>query len=156
MAQIKKSCSVTKSSQVVTLAGDLTLRIKKNHIFMVEGELVPYTVAVDSTYAAGVTTVTLTGAYQGDTDANAAGVFAVDMTYPDLIPTIAQGDVGTAAIFSQAMYRLQDMVTSVSPGGLLQYSQYWTDVKGWRDEVNTWHTDTAVWYGDMGNWHSHV
>jgi hypothetical protein len=115
MAQIKQTVTVTNGSQVVTAAGDLTSRIKKNSIFLVDVELVPYTVAVDSTYNAttGKTTVTLTGNYQGATNAAAAGVFAVDFTYPSLIPTIAQGDVGTAAIFSQAMYRIQKLMGNV-------------------------------------------
>lgn len=112
MAQIKQPVTVTNGSQVVTLAGDLTVRIKKNHIFLVDGELVPYTVAINSTYSAatGKTTVTLTGAYQGATNAAAPGVFAVDFTYPSMIPTIAQGDVGTAAVFTQAMYRIQALM----------------------------------------------
>jgi hypothetical protein len=108
MAQIKQTCAVTNGAQTVTVAGDLTARIKQNTIFMVDVELVPYTVAIDSTYNAttGLTTVTLTGNYQGVTNPTAAGVFAVDFTYPDMIPTIAQGDVGTAAIFTAAMYRI--------------------------------------------------
>ena len=115
MAQIKTPVAVTNGSQTVTLTGDYTARIKKNHIFLVDVELVPYTVAANSTYNAstGKTTVTLTGAYQGVTNAAAAGVFAVDFTYPSMIPTIAQGDVGTAAIFTQAMYRIQALMGNV-------------------------------------------
>jgi len=146
MAQIKKTCSVTNNSQVVTVSGgDLTARIKRNHVFLVEGELVPYTIAQDSVFDGTNTIVTLTGVYKGATSALASGVFAVDVTYPDMIPTIAQGDVGTAAIFSQAMYRIQDMVNSVSPGGLAQYTQYWTDVRDWNANVSGWRTEISGW-----------
>ena len=138
MAQIKKTCSVQNGSQTVAITGDLSARIKRNHIFMVEGELVPYVVAQDSTYDGASTTVLLTGAYAGTTNSAANGVFATDATYPDMIPTIAQGDVGTAAVFTQAMYRIQDMVTSVSPTGFGQYANYWSDVKNWRDQVQTY------------------
>lgn len=137
MAQIKKTCSVTNGSQTVAITGDLSARIKRNHVFMVDGELVPYVVAQDSTYDGLRTTVLLTGAYAGTTNGAAPGVFATDATYPDMIPTIAQGDVGTAAVFTQAMYRVQDMVKSVSPTGLGQYTDYWNDVKTWRDQVQT-------------------
>jgi hypothetical protein len=115
MAQIKQPVSVTNGSQTVTVTGDFTTRIKQKSIFMVETELVPYTVAADSTYSAatGKTTVTLTGNYVGTTNAAAAGVFAVDFTFPNNIPTIAQGDVGTAAIFTKAMYRVEDMVAEL-------------------------------------------
>ena len=115
MAQIKQPVSVTNGSQTVTLTGDYTARIKKNHIFLVDVELVPYIVGADSTYNAttGKTTVLLTGNYLGTTNAAAAGVFSVDFTYPSLIPTIAQGDVGTAAIFTQAMYRIQKLMGNV-------------------------------------------
>lgn len=137
MAQLKQTCAVTHGSQTVTLAGDYTSRIKQNYIFMVEGNLTPYTVAADSTFDGTTTTVTLTGAYQDATDGAVSGVFVTDYTYPDLIPTISQGDVGTAAIFTNAMYRLQDMIKAVMPSGVAVYASYWNDVKGWRDDVQT-------------------
>lgn len=116
MAQIKQLCSVTNGQQIVTLSGDQTLRIKRNSIFMVESDLVPYTVAADATFNGQVTSVYLTGIYLGATSAAARGVFATDFTYPDMLPTIAQGDVGTAAVFTAAMYRLQQMIRSLTPG----------------------------------------
>lgn len=128
MAQLKRTCSVTNGSQTVTVAGDVTDRIKKNYIFMVEGDLVPYTVAANSTFASGTTTFTLTGAYTGTTNAAAAGVMVTDFTYPDMVPTIAQGDVGTAAVFTAAMYRLQGMIAAVSPEGFAQYEAYYNAV----------------------------
>jgi len=120
MAQLKKPVSVTNGSQAVTLTGNWAAQIKKTFIFMVEGELVPYTVAADAVYNApgDQTSFTLTGAYQGTTNATANGVIVVDVTYPDLLPLIRQGDVGTAAIFTQAMYKLQAMIGAIIPGGL--------------------------------------
>jgi hypothetical protein len=114
MAQIKKTCSVTNGAPTVTVTGDQTARIKANTIFMVDTELVPYFVAINSTYSAGadLTTVTLTGNYQGPTNTTATGVFSVDATYPNMIPTIAQGDVGTAAVFTAAMNRIQTLLTA--------------------------------------------
>lgn len=119
MAQIKKTCSVTNGSQTVTVAGDLTGRVKKNCMFLVVSELVPYTVAVDATYNSitNLTTVSLTGSYQGATNSAAPCVFATDFTYPTMIPTIAQGDVGTAAIFTQAMYAIQAALAALGAGG---------------------------------------
>lgn len=127
MAQVKQTCSITNGSQVVTLAGiDLTARLKKNSIFMVATELVPYTLANDSTYAASATIVTLTGAYQGATNGAAAGVFVADMTFPSLIPTISQGDVGTAAVFTAAMNKIQTLLLTVgntAPGATILASE---------------------------------
>jgi hypothetical protein len=129
MAQIKNTCSVVNGGQTVTVPGvNLTDRIRRNCIFMLGTDQVPYTVAADSTYVGSNTIVKLTGAYQGATNAAAPGVFVTDMTFPDLIPTIAQGDVGTAAVFTKAMYRIQDLIQSVAPGGLAQYAQYYTDI----------------------------
>lgn len=137
MAQIKQQVAIVNGSQTVTIAGvDLTARIKKNHIFLVEGLLVPYVVATDSTFDGTNTIVTLTGAYQGATDAAAKGVFAVDLTYPDNIPTISQGDVGTAAIFTSAMYKLQDMIGKVNPNGFQQYADMYDEVVVMKDSVD--------------------
>lgn len=120
MAQLKKTLSVTNGSATVTLTGDFAAQIKKNFVFMVEGELVPYTVAADAVYSAvtGQTTFNLTGNYQGGTNAAAAGVIVVDVTYPHQIPLIRQGDVGTAAVFTAAMYRLQGMLGVLTPENL--------------------------------------
>jgi len=137
MPQIKQTCSVTNGSQNVTIAGvNLSSRVRKNNIFMVEGALVPYVVASDSVFDGTNTIVTLTGAYQDATDPAAKGVFAVDLTYPDNIPTIAQGDVGTAAIFTQAMYKLQDMISAVNPNGFQMYSDMYNDVVTMKDSVD--------------------
>lgn len=144
MPQIKQTCSVTSGSQIITIAGvNLSSRVRKNHIFMVEGSLVPYFVATDSTYDGTNTTVTLTGAYAGATDPAAKGVFAVDATYPDMVPTLSQGDVGTAAIFTQAMYRLQDMIKAVNPSGFSQYSEWYNAVGTMHDEVALMKQDAA-------------
>lgn len=125
MAQLKKTCTVTNGSQTVTLPGDYTKQIKQGTIFLVAGELVPYTVSADATFGAtaGVTTVVLSGAYQGATNTAAAGVFAVDFTYPGKIPTMAQGDVGTGAIFTQAMYKIQSILNA---GLLVPLQPDWT------------------------------
>lgn len=130
MAQLKKTVSITNGSQTVSLAGDYTDQIKQNFIFMVEGELTPYTVAADAVYDTGTkrTSFTLAGAYAGSTNPIAAGVVVTDYTFPDLIPVIRQGDVGTAAVFTQAMYRLQEMILQASPEGLAQFADM-------RDEV---------------------
>jgi hypothetical protein len=122
MAQLKKTASVTNGSQAVSIAGDYSAQIKKNYIFLLEGELVPYFVAADSTFNSitGKTTFNLSGPYTGDTNPAAAGVVVTDYTYPDLIPVIRQGDVGTAAIFTKAMYRLQEMILVSNPDGLAQ------------------------------------
>jgi len=135
MSQVKQTCSVTNGSQAVVLAGiDLTLRIKRNSIFMVDSLLVPYTVAADATFDGTNTHVTLTGNYVGDTNSSAPGVFVADYTYPDMLPTIAQGDVGTAAIWTATMYKLQEMMTAASPSGFAVVAA----------QYNTVVADTAV------------
>jgi len=145
MAQLKQVVSVTQGSQQVVISGvDLASRIKKNHIFMVEGALVPYTVADDATYNGANTLVTLTGAYAQLTNASASGVFVTDYTYPDLIPTISQGDVGTAAIFTKAMYRIQDMIKVVSPTGLQEYVDLANQVAADRTAVATLKTQVET------------
>lgn len=124
MAQLKKTVSVTNGSQAVTMAaGDFTDQIKKNFVFLVDDgsqNLVPYVVAADSTYdtVAKTTNFTLTGVFAGTTNPIANGVVVTDYTYPDMIPTIAARDVGTAAVFTKAMYRLQEMILAASPAGL--------------------------------------
>jgi hypothetical protein len=45
------------------------------------------------------------------------GVVATDFTVPDNLPLISQGDVGTAAIWTNTMYKIQDMITQISPTG---------------------------------------
>ena len=136
MPQYKQVCIVTQGSQIVLLPGvDATARIKANHIFMVDGLLVPYTVAQDAVLVGVDTQVILTGKYVGESNALAKGVFVSDYTYPDMVPTLAQGDVGTAAVFTQAMYRLQAMINAVSPSGLAQYSSYYTQVLAARDQA---------------------
>lgn len=117
MPQIKQTVSVTNGSPTVTLTGNYVSRIKAGSIFMLETLLVPYTVALDSTFASGETTVTLTGNFQGATNAAAPGVFTTDLTYPDNIPTLSQGDVGTAAVFTQAMNKVQEIVAAGGAGG---------------------------------------
>lgn len=116
MPQLKQSASVTNGSQTVTMTGDFRPQIKTNFIFMVEGELVPYTVSANATYDAGtnLTTFILTGAYQGTTNATAGGLVVNDYTSPDQIPTLRQGDVGTASIFTQAMSKIQSLITSIN------------------------------------------
>ncbi|MFW6855398.1 tail fiber domain-containing protein [Burkholderia gladioli] len=119
MAQLKQLASVANGSQTVTVANvDISFRVAANNIFMVVGELVPYTVA-SAKYDGTNTLVTLTGAYQGPTNLTAQTVFVTDFTYPDNIPLISQGDVGTAAIFTNAMYKLQDLIKVVDPEGLV-------------------------------------
>lgn len=136
MPQLKQVCVVTQGSQTVLLRGvDATQRIKAQYIFMVDGLFVPYTVAQDAVFNGQDTQVTLTGQYVAESQANARGVFVSDYTYPDLVPTIAQGDVGTAAVFTQAMYRLQDMIKAVAPAGLSLYSSYFNAVMAAKDEV---------------------
>lgn len=122
MAQYKVMASVNHDSQTVTIGIDATMYIKAKDIFMVEGELVPYFVAADPTWNGTVTTVQLTGKYVGPNRTDVDVVFVTDFTYPDNIPVISQGDVGTAAIFSNAMYKIQDMIKTVAPTGLAQYT----------------------------------
>lgn len=131
MSQLIKTCSLVNGSQTVTVLGiNLISRILQNCIFMLAGELVPYTVAQNSTFNGTNTIVVLTGAYQGATNASASGVFVTDYTYPNMIPVIAQGDIGTAAIFSDAMYKVQRLITVASPGGLVDYQNIATAVDG--------------------------
>jgi uncharacterized coiled-coil DUF342 family protein len=119
MAQLKQVCTVTNGSQTVKVIGvNVAYRILANSMFLVSPDLVPYTVAADATFDGTNTVVTLTGAYQGATNAMAQGAFVTDMTYPDNLPLISQGDVGTAAIWTKAMYTLQSMLSNVSADGL--------------------------------------
>ncbi|MEZ2310886.1 tail fiber domain-containing protein [Paraburkholderia sp. RCC_158] len=120
MAQLKQACTVTNGSQTVTVIGtNVAYRIKANSIFMVQGELVPYVVAADAVYDGTNTVVTLAASYQGVSAAMTNGVFATDFTVPDNLPLISQGDVGTAAIWTNAMYKIQALMTAVSPSGLV-------------------------------------
>ncbi|CAG9228927.1 hypothetical protein [Burkholderia vietnamiensis] len=119
MAQLKVACSITNGSQTVTLLGqNVAYRIRKNNIFLVVGEYVPYVIASDATFDGANTVFTLAGAYQGPTGAGIDCAVATDFTVPDNLPTLSQGDVGTAAIFTKAMYQIQDMMSAVSPTGL--------------------------------------
>jgi hypothetical protein len=120
MAQRAVSANVTSGSSTVTIDGiNLTAVVHTNHIFMVKGELVPYFVAAEPTYNAGTgrTTVLLTGNYVGTTAAKPS-VFAIDFTTPDNIPLISAGDVGTATIFTQAMYKIQAMLAALTSAGV--------------------------------------
>ena len=122
MAQFKTPCLVTSGSNTVTAPGqNIAYRILRNHIFMVDGELVPYNIAADASFDGTNTVFHLSGNYVGTTR-SVSGVLAIGFTYPDNIPTLAQGDVGTAAIFTRAMHRIQDMVTSATPGGWGQFA----------------------------------
>jgi uncharacterized coiled-coil DUF342 family protein len=122
MAQLKQVCTVTNGSQTVTVIGvNVAYRIRANNIFMTSPDLVPYTVAKDAEFDGTNTVVTLAASYQGDSGAMAQGVFVTDFTYPDNIPLISQGDVGTAAIWTKAMYQLQEMIGSVTPAGLTAF-----------------------------------
>jgi len=119
MAQLKQVCTVTNGSQTVAVIGvNVAYRILANSIFMTSPDFVPYTVARDAQFDGTNTVVTLAAEYQGDSGAMAQGVFVTDFTYPDNIPLISQGDVGTAAIWTKAMYTLQAMIGSVTPAGL--------------------------------------
>jgi len=121
MSQVKQTCSVTSGSATVVIPGvNLTSRIHQNSIFMVVGVLTPYTVAIDSTFDGSNTIVTLTGNYVGTTNPSQACVFVVDFTYPDNLPLLSQGDVGTAAIYNASMHALQIMMTDASPTGFAQ------------------------------------
>jgi hypothetical protein len=120
MAQLKQVCTVTNGSQTVTVIGtNVAYRILKNSVFMTTPDLVPYIVAQDASFDGVNTVVTLTGAYQGASGAMANGVFATDFTVPDGLPLISQGDVGTAAIWTNTMYKIQALMTAVSPTGLV-------------------------------------
>lgn len=131
MSQLQKTCSVTNGSQAVAVLNtDVSAKILKNSVFMLVGDLTPYTVAANSTFDGTHTQVVLTGAYQGATSSSAAGVFVTDFTYPNMIPVIAQGDVGTAAIFSDAMYKLQRYITVAAPDGLMAYQDIATAIDG--------------------------
>lgn len=132
MAQVKSVCSVVQGSAVVTLAGvDLHARIKARSVFLVDVLLVPYTVAQDAVFIGGDTVVTLSGNYAGVTNAAAPGVFAVDFTYPAGIPVLSQGDVGTAAVFTEAMYRIQAILaTGVTIIGATQVNADWNATSG--------------------------
>lgn len=92
-------------------------QIRKNHIFMVNGDFVPYWIAADATYNGADTLFNLTGNYQGASRVAAPGIVVVDATLPDNIPTISQGDVGTATVFTAAMYRIQELITALDNGG---------------------------------------
>jgi hypothetical protein len=119
MAQLKQVCTVANGTQTVTVIGvNVAYRIRANSIFMTTPDLVPYVIAQDATFDGTNTVVTLAAAYQGASMPMANGVFATDFTVPDNLPLISQGDVGTAAIWTKAMYQIQDMITSVAPDGL--------------------------------------
>jgi len=122
MAQLKQVCTVTNGSQTITVIGvNVAYRIRANNMFMVVNELVPYTVATDAVFDGVNTVVQLTGAYQGASNAMAPSSFVTDFTAPDNLPLISQGDVGTAAVWTAAMYRLQEMIGSVTPAGLTAF-----------------------------------
>jgi hypothetical protein len=118
MAQLKQVCTVANGSQTVTIIGvNVAYRIRANNIFMVASELVPYVIAADAVYDGTNTVVTLAANYQGASAPMTNCVFATDFTVPDNLPLISQGDVGTAAIWTKAMYQIQDMITEINPAG---------------------------------------
>ena len=121
MAQLKQVVTVTNGSQVVTVVGfNVTDQVKSQFTFMIEVDLVPYTVASASWDGAN-TNIILTGQYQGVSSSLALGVFVIDFTYPHLIPLIRKGDVGTASIFSDAMWKIQAMLIGAAPDNLDEY-----------------------------------
>jgi hypothetical protein len=143
MPQLKQTCSVTNASQVVVMAGvNVANQIRKHAIFMIEGEHVPYFVAANAAYVNGNTTFSLTGAYMGATRA-APGIVVKDMTFPHSIPTIAPGDVGTAAVFTAAMYRIQELLSKTNVPIDVQTGPANTDelIEG---NVNKYFTDSRV------------
>jgi hypothetical protein len=120
MAQLKQVCTVVNGSQTITVIGvNVAYRIRANNIFMVANELVPYVIAADAVYDGKNTTFTLAGLYQGPSASMTNGVVATDFTVPDNLPLISQGDVGTAAIWTNTMYKIQALMTEVSPSGLV-------------------------------------
>ncbi|MFT4064264.1 beta strand repeat-containing protein [Paraburkholderia sp.] len=118
MAQLKQVCTVTNGSQTVTVIGvNVAYRIRANNIFMVANELVPYVIATNAVFDGTNTTFTLAGAYQGPSAPMTNGVVATDFTVPDNLPLISQGDVGTAAIWTNTMYKIQAMISEINPTG---------------------------------------
>ena len=118
MSQYKITANLTNGSAVVTVPGvDVTAFVHAGYIFIVDGSYVPYHVASEPTYSSGTgnTTITLSANYAGATASSVGASVVVDYTSPDLIPTIFAGDVGTAAIFTEAMYRIQALLAGVNP-----------------------------------------
>ena len=111
MPQFIPKVNVTNGSPTVVILGqDATARTKAGVVFMRKDTNAPYFLAGVGTYTGGNTEVTLTGNYAGATESNVDGVFTTDLTYPDNIPTLSQGDVGTAAVYTAAMYRIQQLL----------------------------------------------
>src|SRR5574343_434352 len=115
MSQINVSAQVTNGSPNVLITGDYTASIHQHHIFMVGPSYSPYFVSAEPTYSSGTgkTTVVLTGNWNGSSGTVAA-IIVADFTYPDRIPTLRAGDVGTATIFTQAMLRVQELFSAIA------------------------------------------
>jgi hypothetical protein len=114
MSQFIVPVTLVHGSPAVRIVGiNETARAVAGVVFLRKNTSIPYFVASSALDGAD-TVVTLTGAYDGISETAVDGVFAVDFTYPDHIPTLAAGDVGTAAIFTAAMYRVQELVSGVA------------------------------------------
>jgi hypothetical protein len=118
MAQLKLSCNVSNGSQLVTVPGqDVSADIKASQIFLATPYKVPYFVATNAVFNGTDTTFMLSGAYQDVSAALTPAVVVRDETNTNKIPLINNGDVGTAAIFTAAMYQIESLLNGGLSGG---------------------------------------
>lgn len=117
MAQTKYTVEITNGSQQVKVPGqNVAAFIRANQVFMIQPEFVAYFVATDATFNGTDTVFALTGAYQGATNAAATAVIVTGKTASQGIPTLAQGDVGTATVFTLAMMRIEEILDTLPEG----------------------------------------
>jgi hypothetical protein len=118
MAQTKYTVQITNGSQLVKVPGqNVAAFIQAGQVFMIQPEFTAYFVAANATYNGVDTLFSLTGAYQGTTNAEATGIIVTGKTANKGIPTLSQGDVGTATVFTLAMLRIEELLADVPTGG---------------------------------------
>lgn len=107
---------ITNGSATVSGIGTVwTTNATAGDIFIVQGDAVSYTIAS----VTNDTTLQLTANYAGVTDTSANYTIHIDFTAAKGIPLLAEGDVETSRIFSDAMLLIDTALAAVD-GAVLQ------------------------------------
>jgi hypothetical protein len=119
MSQLQVSVQLTNgSASVVVPNEDLRPNVHAGYLLSVEDETGLYTLSAEPSFTSPDTTLSLTAPYGGTTGTKNA-VLVCDFTAPDSIPLINPGDVHTASIFTEAMKRVQTILSALNPAFVL-------------------------------------
>lgn len=129
MAQIKVSASLVNGSAAVVVAGeDLRPIVHAGFLVTLAGELGGYLIGAEPTFLSPNTTINLTAPYAGSTGVKNI-VIVSDFTSPDEIPLLNPGDVNTGTIFTEAMLRIQELISTLGPEFALQKNDNLADLE---------------------------